>query len=87
MALNQTIARFQNFELYNDKKRSERSKKTIPRDDNLIGQIAVRSPTSFCKKIRAALLRKSADVHRITVSKRLVYDFNLKAFKPAKKLA
>ena len=55
-----------------------------PRDDNLIRQIALRSPNSSCKKIRTALLLKGTYVHRKTLSRRLVYDSILKAHKPAK---
>ena len=60
-------------------------KKTSPGYDNLIWRIAVRSLTSSCKKIRAALLLKGTDSHYTTVSRHLVNDFNLKVFKPAKK--
>ena len=64
-----------------------RQRKTSPCDDNLIQQIAAWSPSSSCKKIYAALLLKGTDVHHTTASRHLVYDFNLKAFKPAKNLA
>ena len=84
-AVHRAIARFQNFGLYRDKKRSGRPKKTSHRVDNLIRQIAVRSPTSSCKKIGAALLLKSTNVCCTIASRRLVHDFNLKAFKPGKK--
>ena len=50
----------------------------------MIRRIAVCSQTSSCKKIRSALL-KGTGVYRTTVSRRLVHDFNLKAFKSAKK--
>ena len=40
-AVYQAIARFQNFGLYHDKKRSGRPRKTSSLDDNLIWQIAV----------------------------------------------
>ena len=87
MAFHQAIAKFKNFRLYHVKRRSGGPRKLSPRDNNLIRQIAVRSPTSSCKKMRAALLLKGIDVHRTAVSRRLVHDFNLKAFKPAKNLA
>ena len=35
-AVHPVIARFQNFELYHDKKRSGRPRKRSPRDENLI---------------------------------------------------
>ena len=66
-------------------KKSGRPRKTSSHEDNMIQQIAVESPTSFCKKICMLLLLKSSDVHHTTTSRHLVYDFNLKAFKPAKK--
>ena len=83
----QAIARFENFALYHDKKRSGRSRKTSSLDDNLIPQIAVCSLTSSCKKIHSVLLFKGTDVRGTTLSRHLVHDFNLKAFKPAKILA
>ena len=52
----------------------------------LIRRIAVKFPTSSSKKIRAALLLKGIDIHCTTVCRHLVYDFNQKTFKPAKKL-
>ena len=51
----------------------------------MIWRIAVRFPTSSCKKIDPSLLLKGTDVHRTTVRRRLVQDFNLEAFKSAKK--
>ena len=84
-AVYQSIARFQNFGLYHDKKRSEGQEKTSSRDVNLLRRIAVRSPISSCKKIHSALFLKGKDVHRTTVSRLLVHDFYLKAFKLAKK--
>ena len=68
-----------------DKKRSGRPRKTTPRDDHLIRRVAVRSPTSFCKKIRSALLLKGTDVHRTTIGRRLVNEFGLKSHKPVEK--
>ena len=85
-AVHQAVARFQNFGLYHAQKRSGMSRETSPCGNNLIWKIAVQFPTSSCKKIHAALLFKGTDVHHATVSRYLVHDFNLKAFKPAKKL-
>ena len=45
-AIDQAIARFQNFGLYHDKKRRGKPRRTSPYDDNLIRRIAVLSPTS-----------------------------------------
>ena len=59
--------------------------KTTPRDDHLIRRVAVRSPTSSCKKIRSALLLKGTDVHGTTIRRRLVNEFGIKSHKPAKK--
>ena len=69
------------------RKEVEDQKKTSYHDDNLIRRITVWSPTSSCIKIRTALLLKDADVHRTTVRRRLVHDFNQKVFKPGKNLA
>ena len=75
----------QNFGLYHDKKKRKKPRKTSLCDNNLIQQIAVWFLTSFCKKICMALLLKSKDSHCTIFSRLLVYDFNLKAFKLAKK--
>ena len=86
MVFYQVIARFQNFGLYHNKKRSGRLRKTSPHDDNLIRQVAALFPFRFCKNIGVTLPYNGTDVHCTTVSKRLVHDFNLKAFKLAKNL-
>ena len=52
----------------------------------MIRCIAVRSPTSSCRKIRGALLSKRADIHTSTISCRLVKEFKLKSDKQARKL-
>ena len=57
------------------------------RDDNMIQRVARRSPTSFSTKIRTSLLLKGTDVHRTTVSRGLLYDFNLKSVILAKNFA
>ena len=84
-AVHQTIVKFKNTGLYSDQKRSGRPRKTTVRDDHLIHRIAVRSPTSSCKKIRSALLQKGTDIHRSTVSRRLTMEFGLHSRKPARK--
>ena len=80
MAVHQAITRFSNFGVYHDKKRSGRLSKASLFDNNLIWQIAVWSPISFCRKICTVLLLKGTYVHRTTVSRHLVHDF---MFKPA----
>lgn len=84
-AVHQAIVKFKNSGLYSDQKRSGRPRKTTLRDNHLIRRIAVRSPTSSCKKIRSALLQKGTDVHRSTVSRRLTKEFGLQSHKPARK--
>ena len=88
VAFYEAIARFQNFRFYHDKKRNEIAKKKSPFDNNLIRRIAVWSPTNYCEKIPAALLLKGTDVYRTTIrrSRRLVHNFNLKAFEAKKNL-
>ena len=70
-AVHTALENFNNYGSYKDLKRSGRPKKTSLRDDLTIKRIAVRSPTSSLKKIRAALLGKGTDVHITTVSRRL----------------
>ena len=84
-AVHTALKNFNNYGSYKDLKRSGRPKKTSPRDDLTIKRIAVRSPTSSLKKIRAALLGKGTDVHITTVSRRLRFNFGLKSYKPARK--
>lgn len=84
-AVHQAIVKFKNTGLYSDQKRSGRPRKTTVRDDHLIRRIAVRSPTSSCKKIRSVLLQKGTDIHRSTVSRRLTTEFGLHSRKPARK--
>ena len=84
-AVHQAIVKFKICGSYVDTKRSGRPRKTTPRDDHLIQRVAVRSPTSSCKKIRSALLLKGTDVHRTTIGRRLVNEFGLKSHKPVKK--
>ena len=84
-AVHQAIVKFKICGSYVDKKRSGRPRKTTPRDHHLIRRVAVRSPTSSCKKIRSTLLLKGTDVHRTTIGRRLVNEFGLKYHKPAKK--
>ena len=90
MAVHQEIASFQNFSHYHEKKRSERPRKTSPHVDNLIRQMAVQSPTSFCKKIRAhCLLKAQVFIVQLLIGVLFIYSFhfNLKVFKTAKNLA
>ena len=84
-AVHQAIVKFKNFSTYADVKRSGRPPKATPRDDHMIRRMAVRSPTSSCRKSRGALLSKGVDIHTSTISHRLVKQFNLKSHKPAKK--
>jgi len=51
----------------------------------MMKRIVVRSPTSYLKKIRAALLRKGTDVHITSVSRSSRFQFSLKSYKPARK--
>ena len=76
---------FQNTGSYLTGKKSARPRKSTPRDDHVIRRIAVRSLMSSASKIRYALLGKGTEISRRTVSRRLVDDFGLKAYKPARK--
>ena len=83
--MHQAIVKFKICGSYVDTKRSGRPWRTTPRDDHLIRRVAVRSPTSSCKKIRSTLLLKGTDVHRTTIGRRLVNEFGLKSHKPVEK--
>ena len=69
------------------KKGVEDQKKTSPHDDSLIQQIAVRSATSFCKKIRTTLFLKGTVFHCITIIRHLVHEFDQKRLNLQKNLA
>ena len=81
----QAIAKYQQDGSYTDKKRTGRPRVTTSRVDNVMRRIAVRSPTSSMKKIRAELLRIGRRISHKTVSRRLSKEFNMKSYKPAKK--
>ena len=84
-AVHNAIVKFKETGTYSDTKRSDRPRKSTPRDDHIIRRTAVWSPMSYASKIRSVLLAKGADMSRRTVSRRLFIDFGLKARKPAKK--
>ena len=52
-----------------------RPRKTTARDDTTMKRIVVRSPTSYCKKLRAHHLKIGTDVSISTVSRRLSEEF------------
>ena len=81
----QAIAKYQQDGSYTDKKRTGRPRVTTAREDNEMRRIAVRSPTSSMKKIRAPLLRRGRRISHMTISRRLSKEFNIKSCKPAKK--
>ena len=83
--VHQAIAKFQEYSIYTDRKRSGRPLKTSSRDDHIIKKIAVRSPLSSSTKIRQELLQAGVNISRSTVSRRLNMNFGLKACKPARK--
>ena len=85
-AVHQAIAKYQEDGSYTDRKRSGRPRVSTAREDNLMRRIVMRSPTSSMKKIKAELLRRGRKVSHMTVSRRLSREFNLKSYKPAKKL-
>ena len=86
-AVHNAVVKFQKSGTYSDAKRSDRPRKTTPRDDHVIRRTAVQFPMSSSSKIWSVLLAKGMDVSRRTVSQCLVDDFGLKTRKPAKKLA
>ena len=84
-AVHNAVEKCQNTGSYSTTKKSGRPRNTTPRDDPVIHRIAVHSPMSSADKIRSALLAKGTEISRRTVNRRLVYDFGLKAHKPARK--
>ena len=85
-AVHQAIAKYQQDDFYIDKKRTGRPRVTTAREDNVIRRIVVRPPTSSMKKIRAELLRRGRRISHMTVSRRFSKEFDMKSYKPAKKL-
>ena len=79
------IVNFKTSGSFRDKKRCGRPRKTSLRDDHLIKRIAIRSLTSFCGKIRAAVLQTGTDISSMTVSRRLTFECGLKSYNPARK--
>lgn len=84
-AVHGCLVRYQQDNTFTDSKRSGRPRVTTRREDGMIRRIALRSPSSSCRKIRADLLRSGTKVSMKTVSRRLVDDFGLKSRKPAAK--
>ena len=71
-SVQRAIEKFNMEGIYGNRKKSGRSRKTTPRDDNTMKRIIARSPTSSCKKCCANLLRKATTVSSIrTISRRL----------------
>ena len=84
-AVYNAVVKFQNTGSYSTRKKSGRPRKTTPRDNPVIHRKAVHSSMSSADKILSALKAKGTDISRRTVSRRLVDDFGLKAYKPASK--
>lgn len=84
-AIHQAIIRYQETGSFEDKRRSGRPRITSARDDSVMKRIAIRSPSSSIKKIKAGLLEHGCRVSSTTVSRRLSSEFGLKSCKPAKK--
>ena len=68
-SVQRAIKKFNSEGINGNRKKNGRPRKTIARDDNTIKRIVARSLTSSCKKLRANLLRKSADVSISTISR------------------
>ena len=76
---------FMKYGNYKDRKRSERLRKSTPKDDNMMKRIVARSLTCSCQKIKTYLSQKGAEVSLKTISRRFCDQFNLKLCKPARK--
>jgi DNA-directed RNA polymerase I, II, and III subunit RPABC1 len=61
-----------------------RKRKTTPRMDRRIKQMAIKDRRTSCTKIRTEMLADGIDVSRITVNRRLL-EGNLRAYRPRKK--
>ena len=84
-SVQRTIRKFNSEGIYGNRKKSGRPRKTTARDNNTIKRIVARCPTSSCKKLRANLFRKGADLSISTISRKLSKEFGFKSCKPAKK--
>ena len=85
-AVHQAIAKYQKDGSYTDNKRTGRPSVTNAREDNVMRRLAVRPPTSSMKKIKAEFMRRGRRISHMTVSRRLSKEFDMKSYKPAKKL-
>lgn len=61
-----------------------RKKKTTPRTDRKIKQLALRDKRKSCKSIASELRSDNIDVSRVTVNRRLL-ESGLRAYRPRKK--
>ena len=84
-AVHQAIAKYQQDGSYTDKKRTGRPRVTTAQEDNVMGRLVVRSPTSSMKKTRAEFLCRGGRISHMIISRRLSKEFNMKSYKPAKK--
>ena len=83
-AVHNAIVKFNTDGTFRDSKRSGRPLRTKLRGDHAMRRIAMRSPMSACKKIRASLRLKGTEISLSTVSRRLSKEFGLKSRKPAR---
>ena len=85
-SIKRAITKFKNKEIYSNRKKSGKPRKTTSRDDTFMKHAVARSPTNFCKKIRFYLLLKGTNASISAISRRLSQEFDLKSYEPANKL-
>ena len=74
-SIKRAITKFKNEEIYGNRKKSGRPRKTISRDDIFMKHAVARSSTSSCKKIRSDLLLKGTNASISKISRRPSKEF------------
>ena len=85
-SIQRAITKFRNKEIYGNRKKSGKPRKTTSRDNISMKHAVPQSPTSFYKKIKFHLLLKGTNASIKSISRRLSKEFDLKSYKPANKL-
>ena len=86
-SVNYTIKRFQETGEFQSRTRSGRPRVTSPATDRSIRRACVANPTISATEIRAGLPANTSAPSTRTIQRRLSTEFNLKAYRPAKKPA
>ena len=84
-AMHNAITKYQNEDIFTDRKRSGRPKVTSRREDRHMHKVVTRSLVSFSIKIQAKLVDTSTVESTKTIQRKLSLEFGIKSCKPARK--